>query len=58
MFSAPSITPVCRALKISPVSMAIPLPPMALMVSMNIGLPCTRIFMPLRSSRLRTGFLV
>ncbi len=58
LFSAPSMTPVCSALKTSVWPMLMPLPPIAFMVSTNSGLPIMRIFWPFRSSILRTGFLV
>ena len=58
LFSAPSTTPVCSAVKTSPKPMLMPLPPIAFMVSTNSGLPIMRTFTPFRSAGVLTSFLV
>ncbi|MNN51696.1 hypothetical protein D3C81_1663550 [compost metagenome] len=54
----PSITPVCMPLNTSLTPITMELAPIAFKVSSAIGLACTRIFIPCKSSGLITGFLV
>ena len=55
MFSAPSTTPVWSALYSSPQAIGTPVPPSASIIETATGEAMVRIFMPSRSSTVRTG---